>query len=102
VGRAVPPIGWHVTYVLPRRALIHPRPGETTVVTLVEFASRPGPPPKITGAREIGVAGRQVSLANRTKTTMYVAAWQTGAARYEAIADGSTPATIKTIIGCLP
>jgi hypothetical protein len=96
-----PPSGWQVTYLYPPRAPQRPRPGQTTIVTLVE---RPpvGPPPKLAGGREITVAGRRVSLVNRTKKTIYVAVWKTGRARYTALADGAKPTALKRIIACLP
>jgi hypothetical protein len=93
--------GWQVTYLYPPRAPQRPRPGQTTIVTLVESAPV-GRSPKVKGGKEITVAGRRVSLRNRTRTTLYVALWETGKARYTALADGATPATLKQIIGCLP
>jgi hypothetical protein len=95
-------VGWQVTYLYPPRAAVRPRPGQTTNVTIVETASRPGRAPRLVGGKEITVAGRQVSFHNRTAKTIYTAMWQTGAARYTALADGSTPAALETVIGCLP
>jgi hypothetical protein len=102
IGSAVPPIGWLVTYVPSPKVLAHPQPGQTTNVTLAEYAPRPGHSPKLTGAKEITVAGRQISFHNRTAKTMYGAAWQTDRVRYTALADGATPDTLKQIIACLP
>jgi hypothetical protein len=70
-------------------------------VTIVERAPL-GTPLKLPGGKEITVAGRKVLLRNRTTKTIYVATWQTGKARYTALADGATPAALKRIIGCLP
>jgi hypothetical protein len=50
----------------------------------------------------ITVAGRHVRFHDRGKLAFYVAKWETGAARYTALADGATPATLKKFIACLP
>ena len=101
ISRTSPPVGWQVTYLYPTRAPRPPRPGQTTNVTIVERAPV-GPPPQLAGGKEITVAGRRVSLRNRTKTTIYVAAWKTATARYTALADGATPVTLERFIACLP
>jgi hypothetical protein len=100
-SKKTPPSGWQVVYTYPPLAPRRPLPGQTTIVTLVERAPA-GPSPKLTGGREVMVAGRRVSLRNRTNRTMYVALWKTGKAHYLALADGATPATLERIIGCLP
>jgi hypothetical protein len=94
------PKGWQVVYVYPRGAP-PPRHGETTAVTLVEYGPS-GALPVSKGAQVIDVAGRRISFYERTKTTAYVARWQTDKARYVALADGKTPVTLKKIISCLP
>lgn len=94
------PKGWLVVYTYPQRSP-RPNPGETTTVTLVESAPR-GEGPTSRGARVVDIAGRKVSLYERTKTTSYAARWQTSKARYAALADGSSSATLEKIISCLP
>lgn len=101
LGARGKPRGWEVVYVYPSRGAPAPRPAATTSVNLVEF----GPSRSLTaprGARVIKIAGRDVSFVDRTKRTSYVAKWQTARASYLALANGSSPATLKKIIGCLP
>jgi hypothetical protein len=100
-SRKRPPVGWQVVYQYPPNAPRRPRSGQTTTITLFEREPA-GPAPKLGDAKEVTVAGRRVLLHDRTKKTLYVAVWQTGKARYTALADGATPAALKRIIGCLP
>jgi hypothetical protein len=98
VGRAG---GWEVVYQFPVKPPRPPRPGETTVVDLVEE------PPvahrvRLKGGHDVTIAGRQVSLVPGQGFKSSVAEWTTTRARYIIIANGNKDDTYKRVIGCLP
>jgi hypothetical protein len=95
------PGGWELVYQFPAKPPRAPRPGETTVVDVLEE-----PPvtyrPHLKGGHEETVAGRQVSVVPGAGFKSSVVAWTTHTARYIIIANGNKPTTWQRILGCLP
>jgi hypothetical protein len=92
---------WVLTYAIKRNPDRPPPPGATTGATIYESPPTGGRP-KLGNGRDVTIAGRRVSLVDRTAQTSYVASWNTKTANYTVIADGSSPRAIGELVRCLP
>jgi hypothetical protein len=92
---------WILNFEIERDPQRPPPPGATTAATV--FESPPtGGRAELEDGRDLTIAGRRVSLVDRTERTSYAARWNTKTADYTAIADGSSPRAIGELVKCLP
>jgi hypothetical protein len=92
--------GWRVTYTL--AAATGGGAKQTTLLLLLEY-----PPALPSGFINHGhfriIAGRRVSFLVRPAPTFgFAARWKTRSALYIVIANGTRPAVLERVIGCLP
>jgi hypothetical protein len=93
---------WQLLYVASARISMPLPPGATTHMVVVE-QSPALVRGRVKGGREVNIAGRSVSLLYPSgRFQNFLAQWKTARARYLVFANGSTPATLSRLIGCLP
>jgi hypothetical protein len=106
VRPVTPPGGgrvWTVGYTRKYSPLRPARPGQTTNMAIIEYPpiGRQNSPAK--GLTQTTIAGRRVGLRTPDKRNpAFVAQWNTSAASYTVLANGTNPTTVRRLVACLP
>jgi hypothetical protein len=93
---------WQVGYRPTRGLLKRARPGDTTLVVVIE-QSPALVRGRVQGGQETVLAGRSISLRPPVgQSQVYVAQWKTSRARYIVLANGGSTKKLEQFVRCLP